>query len=85
MPLTLPFTKPGLTTRGDRNTCCDKFEIWLDTGESFGNESATEERRQMLLRHLHELKFQDLECFCWPNRCHCETLAVRANRERRTL
>lgn len=64
---------------GFHNECCDKFEAWLSTGESFGNINATEERRRWILTHIPDLKGKDLECWCWPKRCHCESLASRAN------
>lgn len=65
---------------GTRDECCYKFEQWLETGEDFGNSAATSERRRWIIEHILELKGQDLECWCWPNRCHTETLANRANR-----
>ena len=65
---------------GPRGTCCVKFDKWLDTGENFGCLQATEFKRQWILSHISELKGLDLECWCWPDRCHCETLAIRANK-----
>jgi hypothetical protein len=71
---------------GNRNECCDMFEAWLDTGDwrhirNVDCPAATEQRRQWILFHLFELKGKDLECWCWPLRCHCLVLAVRANRQ----
>lgn len=70
---------------GERGQCCDMFEAWLDTGDwrhinNVECPAATEEKRQWILSHIHELKGCDLECWCWPNRCHCITLAKRANK-----
>jgi Domain of unknown function (DUF4326) len=65
---------------GSRDGVCDKFDLWLDTGESFGNNLATEERRQQVLAEIPKLKNQDLECWCYPLRCHCESLARRAHK-----
>jgi len=65
---------------GDRDDVCIKFDAWLDTGESFGCSRATEAKRQWILAHVHELAHEDLECWCWPKRCHCESLAKRANK-----
>lgn len=64
---------------GDRTQVCNRHEYWLDTGKSFGNVFATEERRQRVLAALPLLKDKDLVCWCAPNRCHCEYLARRAN------
>jgi hypothetical protein len=66
---------------GSRDDVCYKFDKWLDTGENFGNKAATEERRQWILSHLPELKGFDLVCWCWPNKCHAISLAIRANRD----
>jgi len=82
---------------GARGQCCDMFLAWLVIGDwrhinDVDCPAATEERRQWILSHVHELKGQDLECWCCDlydgmpmsrltNRCHCETLARLANKE----
>lgn len=64
---------------GTRDQVCDKFAAWLDTGEGSGCKNATENRRQAILKGIPFLKGKDLECWCCPSRCHCETLARLAN------
>ncbi len=69
---------------GTRDECCDMFEAWFDTGEwrhikDVDCPPATEARRQWMIAHIQDLRGSDLECWCWPNRCHTETLANRAN------
>lgn len=66
---------------GDHDQCCDKFDTWIDTGQNFRNESATEEKRQWILNNVKSLKGKDLLCWCKPKRCHTETLARKANQE----
>lgn len=64
---------------GDRETVCDKFDEWLDTGNNFGNPKATEARRIWILDNIRYLKNLNLLCWCAPDRCHAETYARRAN------
>lgn len=54
---------------GNRNDVCDKYEKWIWEPE------------QLSLREqiMDELKGKDLICWCYPERCHCETLMLIAN------
>jgi hypothetical protein len=77
-----PFGNPFVIhLDGDRNECVRKHKAWLETGESFGNRTASEELRAQVLAKLPELKGKDLECWCSPKACHCDTLAELANKE----
>jgi hypothetical protein len=51
---------------GDRDQCCDKFEVYLQT-------------RPDLLSRLPELRGKVLVCWCHPKRCHGHYLARLAN------
>lgn len=64
---------------GAQGECCYKYEQWLETGEDFGNKDATESRRLLVLALIPTLKRLNLECWCWPDKCHTESLARRAN------
>lgn len=66
---------------GNRRTVCQKFDVWLRSGNNFGVAEATEERRDKILQHVHILREQDLVCGCWPLECRCLTLAELANKE----
>ena len=45
---------------GNRRTVCQKFDVWLRTGNNFGVAEATEERRHKILQHVHILPRTDL-------------------------
>jgi hypothetical protein len=72
---------------GDRPTVIAKFVSWLDERKTFGNKDATPERRQWILNHLHELKDQDLICWCnYPQEdCHGRILIEKSNNIKKTL
>jgi len=55
---------------GNRVEVVNKFRLWLQKGETFGNIEATHERRIWILVHLSELEGQRLGCFCAPELCH---------------
>jgi hypothetical protein len=57
---------------GKRKEVVEKCKRWLVTGESFGNENATETRRLWILNNLHHLKDKILGCWCdYPKEdCH---------------
>lgn len=46
---------------GDRDTVCDNFALYL-------------ERKPSLQKRLKELRGKALQCWCFPERCHGETL-----------
>lgn len=52
---------------GDRNEVCDKYEAYLA-------------KNKELLKDIHELKGKRLGCYCAPERCHGDLLAMLANR-----
>lgn len=75
-----PYGNPFVVgIHGHGGVCCDKFEVWLRTGQNFGNPAAYAARRQRVLDALPGLKGKDLVCWCAPKRCHCETLERLAN------
>jgi hypothetical protein len=64
---------------GGRSEVVRKYEVWLRTGETFDCALATEERRQWILDHLHELEGKTLGCFCDVEngqKCHGSVLAA---------
>ena len=71
---------------GIQGECCNLFEAWLMTGQwrhikDIDCPEATEDKRLAILTMLPELEGKDLECWCWPDRCHLETVAYLANFE----
>lgn len=70
-----------LGLHGDRPEVIEKFQKWLETGESFENRTATEEKRQNILRNVKSLKGKVLGCFCAPQDCHARILSELANKE----
>lgn len=59
---------------GPRDEVIDKYEKWLNAGETFLNKDATPARRQWILDNLYLLKGETLGCWCSPLRCHSEVL-----------
>ena len=57
-----------LGKNGDRDTVCDKFEL-------FALQKLQDEPNW-----LDPLKGKDLKCWCAPSRCHAETLRYLANK-----
>lgn len=57
---------------GDRAKVINRMKEWLDTGETFGNVDATQERRQWILDNIQGLKGEVLGCWCdYPKEdCH---------------
>ena len=51
---------------GDRDACCDLYEVWLLT-------------QPELMESISELKGMTLGCWCKPKRCHGDILARLAN------
>ena len=79
---TTPWGNPFIVgVHGGQGECCDKHAKWLDTGDSQGNNKATEAKRQWVLSHIKLLKAKKLLCWCSPKRCHAEKLAELANKE----
>lgn len=68
---------------GDRSTVITKFDSWLDTGENYGNNDATEDRRSWILSNLRNLTGKTLGCFCnFPEQdCHGRILLERAHKQ----
>lgn len=69
---------------GARGECCDMHQSWLITGrwrhiKDVDCPAATETLRAKVLEMIPSLRGQDLECWCWPNRCHMEVIAHMAN------
>jgi len=64
---------------GDRDTVINKFEEWLKTGDSFGCDNATQEKRNLILNSLGELTGKTLGCWCHPKDCHGRILKELCN------
>lgn len=81
---------------GDQEECVRLFDHWLDTGDNRyriivageeiirANGEATESKRQRILEIIPSLAGKDLICYCWPNPCHAEPIAWRANGTKET-
>lgn len=54
---------------GTRDQVCDKYEKWIWEDINFSL------REKM----VNELRGKDLICWCYPDRCHCETIIDIAN------
>lgn len=75
-----PWGNPfNMRDERDRDLVCNQFETWLQTGQNFGELTATNARRQWILDNVHLLKERYLVCWCHPLRCHVWSLASRAN------
>ena len=64
---------------GDRQEVILKYNAWLDNGYGFNNSYATSKQRQWVLENIPRLIGRRLVCWCYPEPCHADELARRAN------
>ena len=70
-PLGNPFVMEN-DSIAERNRVCDSYEDWFNTEIENKNEDILEE-----LRRLYRIAIKEdlvLGCFCYPKRCHGETI-----------
>lgn len=68
-PLGNPFV---MRTEEDRNSVCDKYEEWFNKQVQEGNQTLLKELRKIYV--LAKQKDIVLGCYCFPKRCHGETI-----------
>lgn len=64
---------------GTREEVIAMYEGWLETGNNYTVEDATEEKRQMILAEIGALADKTLGCFCYPKACHGDVLLKLLN------
>ena len=73
------FGNPFRMPKYSREDCIKHFKQWLVFGYTQGEKDATPERREWILRHVHELKDLVLGCWCNPQECHGDFLVLLTN------
>lgn len=63
---------------GTRDEVCDRYEAWL---RKKADATVEPDRRDWILRNVWKLHGAVLGCWCAPQRCHGEVLAVLAEEE----
>ena len=78
--LSAPWGNPFLVgVHGTRAECIESFREWLLSGRSLGNNEATVQRREWILKNVHTLRGRTLVCFCKPKACHADVLVEMAD------
>lgn len=75
-----PFGNPfPITCENDRDAVCDKYEQWF-TEEVSDQQSDLYAAMASLYLRVKAGEDLKLECFCFPNRCHGDTIKTFIDR-----
>ncbi|MGL5712264.1 MAG: DUF4326 domain-containing protein [Paraclostridium sp.] len=57
----------------ERNRVCDLYETYFKSEANIPNSELRIALLDLLKKHVNNERI-NLQCFCSPNRCHCETI-----------